>query len=154
MGKLYISRAEFISCAWTIVRGCQQDSEEAEDHGLADFFGFVDDEILENLYSQVERCLYSGYSEEKWNSLEHGIAYVAVTVILNHSLIDGNKRSGILAMLTLLSYENLTSIPTNSISPTQLYRIANSIAADGNAKREESINILANLIRETWLMKQ
>lgn len=65
MRKLYISKAEFISCAWTIVRGCQQDSETAEEYILSDFFGFVDDEILENSYSQVERYLYSGYSEEK-----------------------------------------------------------------------------------------
>ena len=140
-----ITEADFKRCAQQIIDEAKASASDSNQEPMSDFFGFADDSVISALYSKVSGWLYSSYSETE--PFEYKIAYSAVTVILDHSLVDGNKRAGVFTMLILLCCAGSPlSISDEGMTTRRLFDIAYHIASAGNAKREESINTLKDII--------
>lgn len=142
-----ITKASFKKCARQIIDEANISASTSGQRDIADFFGFADDAVIDSLYSKAGKWLYASYGKDE--SFEHKIAYIAVTIILDHSLVDGNKRAGVFAMLILLCCAGRPlGFSDEGLTTFQLFDLAYNIAAEGNDKRDENIDKLTSIIQD------
>ena len=92
----------------------------------------------------LESALESAYATfggvELYPTREEKGARIGFSLIANHAFVDGNKRIGVLVMMTFLEVNGVRLRPTNS----ELARVGLAVAA-GEMKYEELLEwILAN----------
>lgn len=142
-----ITAASFKKCARQIIEEANASASNSGQREISDFFGFADESVIDSLYSKASKWLYASYGEDE--SFEHKIAYIAVTIILDHSLVDGNKRAGVFAMLILLCCAGKPlGFSDEGLTTFQLFDLAYKIAADGNDKRDDNIAKLTSIIQD------
>ncbi|MFI3226490.1 MAG: type II toxin-antitoxin system death-on-curing family toxin [Clostridia bacterium] len=84
------------------------------------------------LYSAIDSMNNSFDGFEQYPSVEEKAARVAYGIISNHAFIDGNKRTGVIAMLMTLELNDIKV----DFSQKELISLGLAIA-DGSAKFEE-----------------
>ncbi len=105
-------------------------------------FDYVDDDWYEYIYGEIKKVFTSSYLSEKSDAYKS--AYLTVEICLRHKFFDGNKRSSLLALTSILFFTNIEVI--RRINPSYLYGFIKQVASDGNKKREENINKLAEYL--------
>lgn len=85
-------------------------------------FGLRDEGALE---SALARPFQTFDGEDLYDSLFKKAAAICESIILNHLFIDGNKRTGFLAILMILKQENMKL----SASEDEIYSFLNSVAS-------------------------
>lgn len=68
---------------------------------------------LSALQSSLENPFQTFDSTELYSSIEEKAARKGFSIVCNHPFIDGNKRIGLLVMLTFLEYNGVTLSYTN-----------------------------------------
>lgn len=79
------------------------------------------------------------YGKELYKDIYEKSGILAIAIILNHPFLDGNKRTGIHAMLTMLALNNITI----KIDPNYLALIAINIA-----KKEIELKELVKILKK------
>lgn len=84
---------------------------------------------------------YNGYL---YPELEDKLSFLFYLMIKNHPFLNGNKRMAVTTLLVTL-YGNNKWIKTSSMS---LYKLAVEISKSDSTKKDDSINIIRNFIKD------
>jgi death on curing protein len=98
--------------------------------------GTRDERLME---SAIARPYQTFASEDLYPIVFEKAAAIAESIIINHPFIDGNKRTGFLAMIAILKNENFQLV----ISNEEIYNFTIKIST-GEIKFEEIVEWLKN----------
>ncbi len=116
--------------------------------------GVFDDGWAEIFYDYLEKTFANAYFDDK--DIEHKIAHIMVSIVLDHRYIDGNKRSALLMFLILIAIYSDTD-KASDFFHRKMEEIAlvdedlKFVASAANSQRKESTERIASLIRSLEL---
>ncbi len=102
----------------------------------------VDQNWIDRVHQEMAALSHNEYFED--GSAEYKIAYLAVNLTLLHIFADGNKRTGLLTLACMLTYNNMEG--ALAVSSETYFSTFKKIADDGTAGREENIQLLKKII--------
>lgn len=89
------------------------------------------------MYSAIARPYQSFGGEDLYPTVFEKAAAIAESIIINHSFIDGNKRTGFMAMMAILEVSKIGIILSND----DIYRFIITIST-GESKYEQIVDWL------------
>lgn len=119
--------------------------DRASEDDQTSVFDYIDDEWFEYSYSNIQKVAENDYYSGD-GSVEYKVAYITVELNLLHALVNGNKRTSLLVLFALLHFNDLRDAIDKDWEV--YYQAAKKIATGGNAKREESIADLCQLLKQ------